>query len=1109
MVINDLIALYQKNTVITALTAYPIEPASNKVCSIQGVTGSLDALLITALQYNCKQIQLVVTEHKEEALEVYNDCRHLMAPYAVRWLPDSITEVASEETAKNIQHKRTEIIHAINAQQSVSVVVASVAALFEKIIEPSLLHKKAYPISIGQILSIQTIEKVLKEQQFIKVDFVSSEGQFAIRGGIVDIYSATQSLPCRIELWGDQVANIRIFNPKDQKSFKEITHTTIASNQAILQQRKGIAYTSFTSCLPNGSCIWIKNPSKVLHQLQEWHNYYATQPVATTTVPYESAESLLTSLTAFRQIHFESEKTMVPDSTNATNLAYAAEPQPLFKQNFDRLAKDLYKWNQNNYKVFITATTMGQLERINTILEEKEPQPHFIPLIIGLRSGYIDHSAKVVCYTEHQFFNRYYTPSSPKHYPLTKTVPMEGGKNFQVGDYVVHMDHGIGRFAGLHTLAINGHKQEAIRLIYKNNDTIYVNVQELYKVNKYSAKGGEPVNMHKLGTSAWKNKKNAVKKEIKDVAKELITLYAKRKQTVGFAFSKDTPLDMALSASFPYEETADQALAIAAVKEDMERSSPMDRLICGDVGFGKTEIAIRAAFKAAIQGKQVAVLVPTTILALQHYNSFIHRLADFPIQVSYINRFKTKQEIQQTLADTASGKIHILIGTHKLLTKQVRFKDLGLLIIDEEQKFGVMAKEKLKQLRLNIDTLTLTATPIPRTLHFSLMGARDLSILMTPPSNRRPIQTQLQYFNAKVIKQAIEAEIIRNGQVFFIHNKISTIHITAQELSLWLPTARICIAHGQMAGSLLEAKIGQFITGKYDILVATSIIESGMDMPNVNTIIINDSHLLGLADLHQMRGRVGRSNIQAFCYLLIPPDKLLSSEAKLRLRALEEFSALGDGFKLAMSDLDIRGTGDLLGAAQSGFITDIGFETYCKILEEAVTEVKCADFESLFESDLQKKEVYNDCSIETDCEALLPAEYVQNTAHRMMLYTRLNGIKDNTQLTQFKEELVDRFGPLPAATEVLLETLQLRWLAQRMGFQRLVFKCQTLSCHVGADFQKRNPTIWEQLIQYIQQYPSSCQLRKLANSVMLTITKPISTVRDAKELLVDLLVKAT
>lgn len=1104
MQIDDFIALYKKSKVVTALSDHLKQAEQNVTARLQGVVGSLDALLITAVQQQCNQLQLVVLETKEEAWDIYGDFRSMLSPDTVFLLPClEESDDAGSESKKMLQNKRIEIIHAITTKP-IALVVTYISALAEKILDQSLTADMSYNMHVGQALSLQALESTLRTQQFTKVDFVYKQSQFAIRGGIVDFYAVNEALPCRIELWGNTVASIRTFDPNDQKSFKKVTNVTILSNQEDAFQ-ESLYYTSFASCLPVGTCIWIKNKTATLARLETVDtddSIDARPPLASQPIPRETKESFIASIDSFHQIIFGEKQCAV--SGNDLVINYASDHQPCFQKKYHLLTDDLNQRNQDGYNVFVTAVSAGQFARLDTILQERDPKPHFTPLLLGLRAGYIDHTTQVICYTDHQIFNRYYRYQLPKRYSSTEALLINQVTSLQIGDYVVHSDYGIGRFSGLHSLNINGCKQEAIRLVYKNNDMVYVNVNELHKISKYTSKHGTPPNMHKLGTTVWESKKSTVKKEIKDIAKELITLYAERKNAIGFSFGKDTYLDAELASSFCYEDTPDQALAIVAVKEDMERPIPMDRLVCGDVGFGKTEIAIRAAFKAAENGKQIAVLVPTTILALQHYNSFTSRLASLPVNVSYINRFKTGQEVKQVLADTASGKIDIIIGTHKLLTDSVKFKDLGLLVIDEEQKFGVTAKEKLKQLRANIDTLTLTATPIPRTLHFSLMGARDLSILNTPPANRRPVKTKVYPFHADMIQEAIQDEIARGGQVFFVHNRVNGIDVMANKLSSLVPTARICVAHGQMAGSMLEKKMLQFMAGNYDVLVATSIIESGMDIPNANTIIINDSHLLGLSDLHQMRGRVGRSNAQAFCYLLTPPGISLTPEAELRLVALEEFSELGDGFKVAMRDLDIRGAGDLLGAAQSGFIADIGFETYSKILEEAVEEVKSTDFKTLFRKDTAQEKKLSECTVETDCEALFPSEYVQNTTHRMLLYTRLNEIRNMDQLTLFKEELIDRFGPLPIPAETLLATVQLRWEAERIGFQKLIFKDKALRCYLGSDFHTKNPKMWEGIFQYIQAHPSCCQLKELQKNLMITIKGQINSIISARNLLTQI-----
>ena len=1084
---NELITHYINSKTITFLNHYIQQDISNNPLYIKGLTGSIDALLIAALQQKSHRLQLVILEDYATAWAIYGDLQNLLPAHLVYFFP-SVDYSASPEQIKFWQNKRKEIIYTIMQDKTIAVIVTPMEALIEKIEVPC--NQNSYTIALGQSLALSTFIQFMQDKNITQVDTVYEKGQFAVRGGIVDVYSMAQAWPYRIEWGGNTISSIRLFNPKDQKSFKTLSKAIIASHIQALPKEKE-AYASFTTFLKKDSVIWLKNKQQALEKLSpcQANSIESTQP------PNESKQSLLACLALFCQIEFG--KTLALEKTLC--LECFAEKQPEFRQNFHTLSNDLYTKNQQGYKTFITSVSSGQFSRLHTLFEQSANPPTFTPLLLGLRQGYIDHVNKVVCYTDHQIFNKYYRVQQPKSYKPTEVLLTQALKDLHVGDYVVHSDYGIGRFSGLQTLHFSQNKQEAIRLVYKNNDVVFVSVNELYKITKYSSKDDAKPTMHKLGTAVWKNRKQTVKKQIKDIAKELIALYAERRKNIGFAFSKDNALEIALASSFCYEETPDQALAIAAVKADMERNYPMDRLICGDVGFGKTEIAIRAAFKATLDQKQVAVLVPTTILAMQHYNSFTQRLADFPVNISYLNRFKTKQEIHQTLLDTASGKIDILIGTHKLLSQTVKFKDLGLLIIDEEQKFGVKAKEQLKQWRCHIDSLTLSATPIPRTLHFSLMGARDLSILNTPPVNRYPVKTTVQPFDLSIIQKAIQNELARGGQVFFVHNKISTIDQIAQTLIDLLPMARICVAHGQMHGTMLEDKILNFIAGKYDVLISTSIVESGLDIANANTMLINNSHLLGLADLHQMRGRVGRSNVQAFCYLLTPNNGSMTRQAQLRLKALEEFSELGDGFNIAMRDLDIRGTGDLLGAAQSGFIADVGFETYCKLLQEAVHEVKLNDFKELFPEQMHKNKAY--CAIETDCDAHIPSDYISNSTQRLTLYTRINALETLDQLTEFKQELLDRFGPLPMAVKNLLAVVQLRWQAQSIGIYKLIFKNHTLHCYLDNTFQQQYPKVWDNVLKYVQKNPKNCKLKATSDHLIVSILESVNHITAANQLL--------
>ncbi len=732
----------------------------------------------------------------------------------------------------------------------------------------------------------------------------------------------------------------------------------------------------------------------------------------------------------------------------------------------------------------------------------------FEPLYTSLRAGFVDASLKIVCYTDHQLFNRFHRYKTRGVRSKSRALSLKELRELKVGDYVVHIDHGVGRFAGMEKMDNNGREQEAIRLVYRDDDLLYVGVHSLHKISKYSGQEAGPPAISKLGSPEWDNKKKRAKRKVQDIAKDLISLYAKRKAAEGTSFSPDGFLQAELESSFMYEDTPDQAKATEDVKYDMEQPHPMDRLVCGDVGFGKTEIAIRAAFKAVTEGKQVALLVPTTILAMQHYRTLRERLSDFPITMEYINRFKSTKDIKAILKRVAEGEVNILIGTHRIVNKDVVFKNLGLLIVDEEQKFGVKVKERLKEMRVNVDVLTLTATPIPRTLQFSLMGARDLSIIATPPPNRRPVTTELHTFNEAVIRDAISYELRRGGQVFFVHNRVGDIESIANIILRLVPDARVAVAHGQMDGARLEKTMVMFIEGEHDVLVSTNIIESGLDIPNANTIIINNAHMFGLSDLHQMRGRVGRSNRKAFCYLLSPPTIGLTADARKRLSTLEEFSELGDGFKVAMRDLDIRGAGNLLGSEQSGFISDLGFEMYHKILDEAIQELKENDFKDLFVRELSEtiKPLVQDCSIETDLEVIIPETYISSTTERLRIYSRLDNIRDKAALQEFKVMLEDRFGPLPEPVLELISTVRLRWLAEQLGFEKLTLKSSRMKGYFARtdDPEYVNSDIFGNILQYVQQHPKRCQMKETKKRPILSIEN-VSTVEEAIAILSEIL----
>ncbi|MFT7204179.1 MAG: transcription-repair coupling factor (superfamily II helicase), partial [Algoriphagus sp.] len=777
---------------------------------------------------------------------------------------------------------------------------------------------------------------------------------------------------------------------------------------------------------------------------------------------------------------------------SSISFIWESQPQPSFNKNFDLLVTHLAENERRGYANILTAENEKQIDRLIGIFKELDPTIQIQSMLLGLREGFEDRQSKIACFTDHQLFERFHRYKTRAKASKSKALTIKELKALHPGDYIVHVDYGVGRFAGLEKVDVSGKKQEAVRLIFRDDDLLYVNIHSLHKISKYSGQEGTAPAMSKLGSPEWENKKSRAKKQVRDIAKDLIALYAKRRSAPGFSFTRDSVLQIELESSFIYEDTPDQAIATQDVKSDMEKSYPMDRLVCGDVGFGKTEVAIRAAFKAVNDRKQVAILVPTTILAMQHFHTFKERLGDLPLKVDYINRFRTAKEIKEIIAQVKTGEIDILIGTHKIVNKDIVFKDLGLLIIDEEQKFGVKVKDQLKNLRVNVDVLTLTATPIPRTLHFSLMGARDLSIIATPPPNRQPVTTEVQTFQEEVIRDAIAYELRRGGQVFFVHNRVGEIDSIANLIMKLVPDARVAAAHGQMDGKKLEKIMVDFINHEYDVLVSTNIIESGLDIPNANTILINRAHMFGLSDLHQMRGRVGRSNKKAFCYLLTSPMSGLTAEARKRLQTLEEFSDLGDGFKVAMKDLDIRGAGNLLGAEQSGFITDLGFEMYHKILDEAVQELKENEFAALFEVDLAEKVkvLVQDCTIETDLELLIPEEYVANISERLGLYSKLDGIKDEEALSKFSANLLDRFGPLPTEVEDLLETVRLRWKAEKLGVEKLTLKGNQMKCYLlpssRDDFYSSG--VFQKIMRFAQLNSKNCKIKEYKNRLILTLS---------------------
>ncbi|MEQ8808268.1 MAG: transcription-repair coupling factor, partial [Imperialibacter sp.] len=973
-----------------------------------------------------------VMHEKEEDAYFFNDMQNLFGEREVIFFPTSYKRPYQFDETENANILlRADVLNKLNHRSGKGeIIVTYPEALTEKVINKRALTENTFNAKVGDKVDVDFIAELLMTYDFERTDFVYEAGQYAVRGGIIDIYSYAGELPYRMELFGDEIESIRTFDPNTQLSQDSVNSISIIPNvqTRLLQEKR----QSFLEFVPKETRFWIKDLQLLYDQLDSYFTKASTsfdvlmkesgntKIVLEPADLFENAATIKSHIFSFPMIEFGSRFYL----ENATTFQYEAEPQPPFHKNFEMMVENLNQRQLQGYNLFIAAESEKQIERLDTIFQELDPTMRFEGFLAGLREGFVDKQIKLLCYTDHQLFDRFHKYKTREKHTKSKALTIKELKSLQPGDYVVHIDYGVGRFAGLDTVDVGGKKQEAIRIVYRDNDLLYVSVHSLHKISRYAGKEGQPPPINKLGTQDWDIKKKKVKKRVKDIAKDLISLYAKRKATPGYAFPPDNFLQAELESSFIYQDTPDQALATADVKKDMELPHPMDRLVCGDVGFGKTEVAIRAAFKTASNGKQVAVLVPTTILAMQHYRTFKERLANFPLDIEYINRFRTSKEIKDILQRVKEGKIDILIGTHRIVNKDVEFKDLGLLVIDEEQKFGVKIKEKLKESKVNVDSLTLTATPIPRTLHFSMMGARDLSIIATPPPNRQPVTTELHEFNESVIRDAISFELRRGGQVFFVHNRVSDIDQIASIVLRLVPDARIGIAHGQMDGAKLEKVMMRFIEGEFDVLVSTNIIESGLDIPNANTIIINRAHMFGLSDLHQMRGRVGRSNKKAFCLLLSGASSGLTAEARKRLVTLEEFSELGDGFKVAMRDLDIRGAGDLLGGEQSGFISDLGFEMYHKILDETIQELKIEDYSDLFAEDLKKaiEAVATDCVIETDLEILIPESYVNNISERLSLYSHLDSVESEEELAKFSADVKDRFGPIPEEVEELIKT---------------------------------------------------------------------------------------
>jgi len=1033
--------------------------------SLSGLIGSSAAVVAALVIKNIQKPQVFILPDKESAAYFFNDLESLFEDSGLDFYKKRILFFpASYKRAGDFQNLdttnvllRTEVLKRVQSDRSSPVFVTYPEALCEKVTSTSYIQKHTFRISLNEIVSLDFLVEILVEYEFARVDFVVEPGQYAIRGGIIDVFSYSNDTPYRIEFDGDKIGSMRTFDPCTQLSLDNLNHLTIVSN--VLSRSSNEERLSFLSFLNGEAVLWIDDIKFTIDKINDESKHILNESNYEDDDICPIKEELLTDGDDFSndikqfpliEINHRSLK-----SYNL-ELDFETSPQHVINKNFDLLFDTLIDNYNSGYRNFILTSSSDQVKRFNAIFEDLAERRQFkdisffVSVPLDISQGFYYKRLKIACFTDHQIFGRYHKFKLKDSSEVKQAITIKDIYDLNPGDYVTHIDYGIGRFAGLEKIEINGKYQEAIKLIYQNNDLLYVNIHSLHRISKYSGREGSVPVLDRLGGSSWNQIKRRTRQKVKDIAKDLIALYAKRRASIGFEFSPDTYLQHELEASFIYEDTPDQLKATEAVKKDMEASYPMDRLICGDVGFGKTEIAIRAAFKAVADSKQVAVLVPTTILALQHYRTFSDRLKDFPCKVEYLNRFKTSKEQKQIIEDLKSKKIDIIIGTHRLLSKDIDFNDIGLLIIDEEQKFGVAAKEKIKNLKINIDTLALTATPIPRTLQFSLMGARDLSIIKTPPPNRYTIQTRLGSFDEELIKNAINYEVARGGQVFFVHNRIENIVEVANIIQKFCPNVNIAVAHAKLNGLKLEKIMLDYIEGKYDVLVTTTIIESGLDIPNANTIIVNDAQNYGLSDLHQLRGRVGRTNRRAFCYLLSPPLESLSDEARKRLKAIEEFSDLGSGFNIAMRDLDIRGAGNILGAEQSGFISEIGFEMYLKILEEAVTELKDTEFAGFFVEDKNKRKL-RECHIETDLELMFPDNYIENATERLHLYKELDNIEDEKDLQTFASHLTDRFGKIPMPAEELFNIVRLKWIAPKLGFEKIILKNGRMTCCFIAD----------------------------------------------------------
>jgi transcription-repair coupling factor (superfamily II helicase) len=1100
---------------IAEATHLPLPQAVN----LKNLFGSSPEFVMSAVYKHeaaAGQNHLVIMNDAEEAAYFHNTLENLIQPIDLFYFPASFKNKKNYRLL-NSSHVmlRTETLTRLSTGGNKKIIITFPEAMMEKVVMPHTLSANIISIKTNDTLDVDSVLEKFVGYGFERTDFVYEPGQFAIRGGILDIYSFGNEKPYRIELFGNEVDSIRIFDPETQLSERKLLQVNIIPNiETKFDDEKKITLLEY---LPDNTIIWLRDGDfirdKWLEQEDDIDLFLDRQDIAKPESEEDESLKIVVQkndFTSAEQLQDQMEKMhrfsigFKPAFTQPTlELDFQTRAQPSFNRQFDLLIRDLKSWEVKKFSTFLFAENPKQLERLHSIFADLKAEIHFVPVPVAIHEGFIDESLGLVCYTDHQVFQRYHKYKIKQAYNKSKALTIRALKELTPGDFVVHMDHGVGVYSGLQKMDIGGKWQESVRIIYKDNDILYVNINSLHKISKYTGKEGHVPKINKIGSDVWQKLKEKTKIRVKQIAFDLIKLYAQRKAQPGFAHSPDNYMQIELEASFIYEDTPDQSKAVLDVKKDMESPHPMDRLVCGDVGFGKTEVAVRAAFKTCIDGRQAAVLVPTTILAFQHYKTFSERLRDFPVTVDYINRFKSAKEKKETLKRLEEGKVDIIIGTHALLGKEVKFKDLGLLVIDEEQKFGVGHKEKIKTFKTEVDCLTLTATPIPRTLQFSLMGARDLSIINTPPPNRQPIQTEVQVFNDDFIRDAIYFETERGGQVFFIHNRIQGLGEMAALIRSLCPDISVGFAHGQLEGHELEERILDFIDRKYDVLVCTNIVESGVDIPNVNTIIVNNAHQFGLSDLHQLRGRVGRSNKKAFCYLLAPPMSTLPSDSRKRLQTLEQHSELGSGFQIAMRDLDIRGAGNMLGGEQSGFMVEIGFEMYQKILDEAIRELKRTEFREVFKEEISREDDFvKDCTIDTDLEILIPDNYVENITERLTLYYRLDNCDDETALQAFYTEMNDRFGPVPPKVEDLFTTVRCRRMAVGLGFERMVLKQDTLRCYFvnNPDSPYFESAVFQGILQFIQTRTNKGKLKQVGKNFMLVV-EDIENMKQLHELL--------